>query len=58
MKLGEHKVKIKTYRIPKQQNVPGVIFGTIVLFKTARKHIRGTFKKLSSISLSIVGSKL
>ena len=35
--------------------MPGVIFGTIVLFKTAREHIRGTFRKFSSIYF--IGSK-
>ena len=31
--------------------MPGVIFETIVLFKTAREHISGAFKKFSSVSL-------
>ena len=49
MKLGEHKIKIKTYRTNKKTCLKGYL--KLTLYKTARAHKKEPSKNFSSISL-------
>ena len=49
MKFGGHKMKIKSHRTNNKTYLKRYL--KLVLFKTAREHIRGAFKNFSYISL-------